>query len=308
MQRREFLLLAGTTGMVSGCLAEDQNLENNAEQNEDPDDQDDTADIETSTPEKSGFELIEINHPKKVSIGQFWKWSATIKNHSEDTEVFKSNILIYHGDGEWENFNEINFTIPSGDERTFESPESQLSDPAIARYKIEQFNQTFEVTPNIEELSFGETFQTENNLNLTVDEIGLFDTIEYTTERDEKKVSEADEGMTFGSFTVRIENNSTNIKDVPPPNDFFIWGVENGSPIKGQGGRYQWSRAFENEYIGGEIEPDSTIVGKVGFDISSAISTGDITISLVGDGFGIRWGESPPHSPFYDNPARKISP
>lgn len=259
---------------------------------------------------ESGFEIVEIDYPENVDPREWWTWSLTIRNVNSEAKVFNCEIENFVSGEGWRAENSFQFTIPGETERTFESPESRIVSGAI-RYRLTHFDKEFEVRLSEEELPFGRTFETPTGLAVTVSDVSLMEEISYEDSEGETQTYEPDEGKLFGTTTVSVKNTSNSVRQAPQSGRFTAWDIEpDRAPISGDPGRTrpQWTVAIDDYYEGGEIDPDATLSGEVGFEIDDSVSSDDLTVPFRGEGFAVQWGESPPFDVYYEPPARRTSP
>jgi hypothetical protein len=306
MKRRGVLLAAIGTVATAGCVGEQGEPTGDQTQGDDP------------VEERTGFELLGVDAPETVDVGEEWTWSVTIRNHGESTEVFQSRVSIYMGNGNWEEFNQIDFTIPSNDTRIFESPESFITDPAVARYRVDEFDETFDIRPSVEELSFGkpglisksETTigsipEDERNLQLSLEKLKLFDNID-SPENDGQQF-EADDGQQFGTIRVNMENTAEETLGSLNASRLVVFAgnSDSGEVISTNASvRMEWIQSIGNVYQSENLEPGENTSGIVGFELPGEVSEDEVTAFVN----PVWWGDSTQHELFYDNPARRISP
>lgn len=306
MNRRTLLIGTGSTVALAGCVGElGETAENQTER-------------DSTVENKTGFELLEVDAPETVDVGEEWTWSVTIRNHEDSTEVFQSRVSIYMGNDNWQEFNQIDITIPSNDTRIFESPDSFITDPAVARYRIDELNETFDVRPSVEELTFGEpglvsiaetttgsVSESDRNLQLSLDRLNLFDGIDNPENNGQQFA--ADDGRQFGTLRVGIENTAERTLPSLDASRLIIY-ARNGDSGEvmstNASARKEWMQSIEDVYQSEGLEPGENMSGVVGFEIPSGVSEEQIAAFVS----PVLWRGTEGYEPFYDSPARRVSP
>jgi hypothetical protein len=222
------------------------------------------------------------------------------------------------GNRNWQEFNEIDITIPSNDTRIFESPDSFITNPAVARYRIDELNETFDVRPSVEELTFGElglvsaeetttgsVSESDRNLQLGLDRLNLFDSID-NPENDGQQFT-PDDSRQFGTLRISMENTAERTLPSPDASRLIIYARngDSGEVIStNASARREWIQSFEDVYQSESLEPGENMSGVVGFEIPGEVSEEQISAFVS----PVLWRDIEGYEPFYDSPARRVSP
>jgi len=95
----------------------------------------------------ASFEIIEVNHPEEVEVGEMHTFSITVENTGGEDGTFEELLeTSVEGDEEWENVRQINLNVPGGETATWESDTTRIDDPGVLQYRLAETEWSYEVT------------------------------------------------------------------------------------------------------------------------------------------------------------------
>lgn len=174
MDRREYLGILGTMGIgtLTGCAGEsDTDSEDTttttdaetatttvAETTEDQTttttseetttEEDTTTEEETTEePDPAAFEIVSVDHPSTVEVGEAHRFSITVKNTGEQPGEYRELLeASQEGLDEWENIGYVEVSdIEPGATKTWETDEFSYSEPGTIQFRIGDTEWSYDV-------------------------------------------------------------------------------------------------------------------------------------------------------------------
>jgi len=122
---------------------EDGTEEGNGEDSEeDSEEENDEEDVEPAS-----FEIVEVNHPEEVEVGETHTFSFTVENTGGEDGTFEELLEIsVGGTDEWESLGQVQLDIPAGETATWESNSTDFDNPAVVQFRLGETEWSYEVT------------------------------------------------------------------------------------------------------------------------------------------------------------------
>ena len=248
MNRREYLASTSLfVGGVAGCA-------------EDPTTQQSTTESE-STPDPTPFELVGVDAPEEVEIGQSVSYAFEIRNTAEQEQVFETDIRTRLGEhSDWGIANTWTERMPAGETRLLES------EPFTANYMgdfavdIAALDERITIVFSNANLEYGYNFDIWNGATVSVVDVEFANQIgSYVPENGQ-----------FARAYVSATNASNEVVNLPAPQDFSVLvGNTEYEPLNIQEGDF---------YEGGEVQPEILREGFVTFEVGDNVAIEDIVV------------------------------
>gem|GEM_PF-2100096 len=299
--RRQVIMAGGTavTVLVSGCLEEvpeeeddggetqngetqdgedgnetDTNGEDGGtgmEDGENGDDEDSTQDGEgeEDEPEPAAFEVSSVEAPDTVEIGTQFEWSMTVENTGGEDGTFETEVRVQTPGGD-ESTSTVSVDVPAGETEDTVLP---FRPDYIGEYlvTVEETGDEFGIRAVERSLTIGETYVTPDGVRLTLDtrelgsDIQPIQSYSYTSEEG-RRIHRAGPEEKFAVLTVTARNPTREPRDLPTYDEFVM--------VVNEDAEYESTeRLARDAYTGGTSRVSKE--GVVLFEISDRFDRGD---------------------------------
>ena len=149
LSRRHYLALTGLTAasLVAGCSGDDD-----TDDTED-DDTDDTED-EEEDPDPAAFEIVDVDYPTEVDVGEEHTISVTVENVGGQTGDFEEMLEIsVAADPAWEDVGLYGIgNVEPGETATESTDSFAFDEPATYQFRIGDTEWEYDANPVVEEI------------------------------------------------------------------------------------------------------------------------------------------------------------
>lgn len=294
LTRRRYLATTGlaATASITGCTSGGSDAESTsttvagtstetstATATESPTETTEATPSPTDTPEAS-FEVVSVNIPEKVEIGQGITITAKIKNTGNADGTWKDTLSARIAGEQWFKLRDISLEVPAGETKTWTSEKRVIRYVSELTYRFERAGVEFvtEGTPGM--IPYGESFKSVDGLETTVQKVELKSYYEYQDYNGETAKERAGDGQQWAFVYLRSEN----IVDQPVVSPLAM----NISIIAGN---KQYNDVTVNKeegaYDGTEINPGIVREGWIPYKIPASLSKSDFRVTWTDDnGYG----------------------
>jgi hypothetical protein len=300
MRRRRFLLASGTTlagGALAGCTGSGPKNGGNG-------DESNKKRTGGSKPSKKttsggtdggggkatvdGFQLVEANVPNRVTMGQEFVLSLTLKNVGSKRKAFTSPVQVTGNSPGSQQTGQLQTDKIAPGETTKWSTKLTYPYVATVKYRIEKLEKTFTIDIVGEKLSLGQTFRSPTEVAVTVRDITLTDHYRYEPSGGGSEEVEADDGRQWAFVTVKAENKFRMKQTLPKGEQIhLVVGGQKIPPtdIAKEDGKYKVNRFGDRSVASGE-----SLSGWLAYEIAADKTVDDLIVEWKSsDGSGSWW-------------------
>lgn len=175
MKRRGYLtgLASAAAVGLAGCGGDGSSAQQGS---------DGTSTSATTTAAPASFELVSVDAPEKVEIGEEVTYGFTVKNTGGESGTFETMISskqsaasTWSTSGPWEQ------EVAAGEEYTLKSQPFTLDYLQTVDFRIDAFDETFSITAVSKKLPIGSTYTTPGDIQLTVSDISAKTNYTYSS-------------------------------------------------------------------------------------------------------------------------------
>lgn len=115
---------------------------NNEEQEEEDEEEEDEEPVEPAS-----FEIVEVDHPEEVEVGEEHTFSFTVENTGGEDGTFEELLeFSVEGTDQWENVGMIELDVPAGETATWESNPAAFDQPGSLQFRLDETEWGYDVT------------------------------------------------------------------------------------------------------------------------------------------------------------------
>lgn len=230
-----------------------------------------TADARVAT-SAEGFELVAIDAPAEVELGESYTLAFSVRNGSERTRTFSASVVTdAPGSAEWTDPGSWRETLEPGETATLESRAFTGRRLGTVHHRLTAFEHRVGVEVVARRLSFGTGYTTPTGVLLTVLRVRFRQSFEYSLSGYVYEES-APAGKTWAFVTVYAENTASNAALLPFKLNFSL--------LDGTS-RYPYVRTHDpnGQYNGGRVRPGGVREGWVRFSVPTSVESDDLAVA-----------------------------
>jgi len=266
MKRREYLRGAGLVGAgaLAGCTTGEEDTPDGGGDGPNGDGGDGSSDgTPTSSPTgtsdgaSASFELVSVDGPEIVEIGETAEWSFTVENTGDLAGPFETRLSTVDGSA-WYSFEEtVSATVAAGDQARLSGEPFSLAYMATVDVAIEAFDDAFyEVSFVGTTREYGQQYAAPNGIEVVVDGVRFASEYEWGTGNVERPTT----GTKWAFLSVSVTNVSGEAARLPAPSTFGI--------VTKDDEEHDVESFFKDEkYAGGEVADGETRSGEILFEV-----------------------------------------
>lgn len=293
MNRRQFLAGLGGTGLA-GCMAgEGTPTEATVSRTPTPKPAP-TPTVERSTPtadegvvaRSTWFDLVDVDAPDEVEIGESYTLAFSVRNTSERTRTFSTRIRIEPPGSDGGADPDLSReTVVPGEIVTLESRSFTGRRLGTVHHTLATFEHRVSVDVVARRLPFGLGYTTPTGVLLTVLRIRFSRSLKYSLS-DYVYEESAPSGKTWVFATVYAENVASSTELLPFKVNFSLL-------VGGSRYTYIGTHAPQGQYNGGRVDSGTVRQGWIRFEVPTSVEVDDLAVAWTDNVYdatlAVRW-------------------
>ena len=288
LTRRHYLTAGGVavfTG-IAGCTSEGEDNAENANNGDETTDTDASSSGSAEASAEASFEIVGLDAPEQVEIGDPHRFSVDVKNTGEADGTWTDTLLFKSGNEDWQEVGEVEMDIPAGETATWQSGEVAWDYQTMVTLGFQEAQQQFQIQVVAAALAYGESFTNPRDMEVSCHDVQLKDAYEYKDYNGQTTYEQAAEGKQWAFVYLRAENVGGSTEFTPLEREVSVVA-----------GNTQYDSEYimkeEGKYDGGEINPGIVREGWLCYEIPDNLSVDDLVVvysegNYEGD-WTVRW-------------------